>query len=161
MQEKKHLSFSLPWQPWTLFSSSSSSGTFLGSASLSGTGHVAALRKSGCWSIQELAQWAPHHPHPQLWMASSALALGLLWGLGSVNGDSINKQPLSLGASESRSVVSDSLRPHGLYSPWNSPGQDTGVGSIFLLQGIFLTQGSNRGSPALQVNSFPAATREA
>ena len=24
-------------------------------------------------------------------------------------------------------VVSDSLRPHGLYSPWNSPGQNTGV----------------------------------
>ena len=33
------------------------------------------------------------------------------------------------------SVVSDSLRPHGLYSPWNSPGQNTGVGSLSLLQG--------------------------
>ena len=42
--------------------------------------------------------------------------------------------------SESRSVVSDPLRPHGLYSPWNSPGQNTGVGSLPLLQGIFLTQ---------------------
>ena len=31
------------------------------------------------------------------------------------------------------SVMSDSLRPHGLYSPWNSPGQDTGVGSLSLL----------------------------
>ena len=29
--------------------------------------------------------------------------------------------------------------------PWNSPGQNTGVGSLSLLQGIFLTQGSNRG----------------
>ena len=29
--------------------------------------------------------------------------------------------------SESRSVVSDSLQPHRLYSPWNSPGQDPGV----------------------------------
>ena len=29
------------------------------------------------------------------------------------------------------------------YSPWNSPGQNTGVGSLFLLQGIFPTQGSN------------------
>ena len=38
--------------------------------------------------------------------------------------------------------MSDSLRPHGLYSPWNSPGQNTGVGSLFLLQGIFPTQGS-------------------
>ena len=37
--------------------------------------------------------------------------------------------------SESCSVVSDSLRPHGLYSPWNSPGQNTGVGNLFLLQG--------------------------
>ena len=50
-----------------------------------------------------------------------------------------------MSESESHSVVSDSLRPHGLYSPWNSPGQNTGVGSLFLLQGIFLTQGSNWG----------------
>ena len=41
--------------------------------------------------------------------------------------------------------MSDSLRPHGLYSPWNSPGQNTGVGSLSLLQGIFPTQGSNPG----------------
>ena len=36
---------------------------------------------------------------------------------------------------------------HGLYSPGNSPGQNTGVGSFFLLQGIFPTQGSNPGLP--------------
>ena len=47
--------------------------------------------------------------------------------------------------SERRSIVSDSLRPHGLYSPWNSSGQNTGMGRHFLLQGIFLTQGSNPG----------------
>ena len=47
--------------------------------------------------------------------------------------------------SESHSVVSDSLQPHGLYSPWNSPGQNTGVGSLSFLQGIFPTQGSNPG----------------
>ena len=35
--------------------------------------------------------------------------------------------------SESHSVVSDSLRPQGLYYPWNSPGQDTWVGSLSLL----------------------------
>ena len=35
--------------------------------------------------------------------------------------------------------------PHGLYSPWNSPGQNTGVGSLSLLQGIFPTQGLNPG----------------
>ena len=49
--------------------------------------------------------------------------------------------------SESRSDVSDSLRPHGLYSPWNSPDQNTGVGSLFLPQGIFPTQELNPGLP--------------
>ena len=47
--------------------------------------------------------------------------------------------------------MSHSLRPHGLYSPCNSPGQNTGVGSLSLLQGIFPTQ-----SPALQADSLPA-----
>ena len=47
--------------------------------------------------------------------------------------------------SESRSVMSDSLWPHGLYSPWNSPGQNTGVGSLSPFQGTFPTQGSNWG----------------
>ena len=47
--------------------------------------------------------------------------------------------------SESRSVVSDSLPPHRLYSPWNSPGHNTGVGSLSLLQKIFPTQKSNPG----------------
>ena len=37
------------------------------------------------------------------------------------------------------------LQPHGLYSPWNSLGRNTGVGSLSLLQGIFPTQGSNPG----------------
>ena len=36
------------------------------------------------------------------------------------------------------------MQPHGLYSPWNSLGQNTGVGSLSLLQGIFPTQESNR-----------------
>ena len=34
---------------------------------------------------------------------------------------------------------------HGLYSPWNSPGQNTGVGSLSLLQRIFPTQELNWG----------------
>ena len=49
--------------------------------------------------------------------------------------------------SESRSVMSDSLQPHGLYSLCNSPDQNTEVGSLFLLQGIFPTQGLNPGLP--------------
>ena len=48
---------------------------------------------------------------------------------------------------ESCSVMSDSLWPHGLYSPWNSPGQSTRVGSYSLLQGIFPTQGLNPSLP--------------
>ena len=48
---------------------------------------------------------------------------------------------------ESHSVMSDSLRPHGLYSPWNSPGQNTGVGGLSLLQGIFPNHGLNPGLP--------------
>ena len=39
--------------------------------------------------------------------------------------------------------MSDSLRPHGLHSPWYSPGQNTGVGSLSLLQGTFPTQRLN------------------
>ena len=46
------------------------------------------------------------------------------------------------------SDVSSSLQPYGSYSarllcPWDSPGKSTGVGRRALLQGIFLTQGSN------------------
>ena len=59
----------------------------------------------------------------------------------------------------SRSVVSDSLWPHGQSStrrscPWDFPGKNTGTGYHFLLQVIFPTQGFNPGllaSPALVV----------
>ena len=39
------------------------------------------------------------------------------------------------------------LQPHGLYSPWNSPGLNTGVSSLSFLQGIFPSQGLNSGLP--------------
>ena len=54
---------------------------------------------------------------------------------------------LKIYESESCSVLSDSLQPHGLYTSWNSPGHNTRVGSLFLLQGIFPTQRSNLGIP--------------
>ena len=44
-------------------------------------------------------------------------------------------------------LLCPTLRPHRLYSPWNSPGQNTGVGSCSHLQGIFPIQGSNPGLP--------------
>ena len=58
----------------------------------------------------------------------------------------------SKSESESCSVMSDSLRPHELQPTrllcqWDSPGKNTGVGCHFLLQDIFLTQGSIWGLP--------------
>ena len=60
----------------------------------------------------------------------------------------------------SRSVLSDSLRPHGLYPtrlfrPWNFSGKSTGVGCQFLLQGIFPTQGLNPGLPHCRQTLYP------
>ena len=63
---------------------------------------------------------------------------------------------LSYKWSESCSVVSDSLWPHQLYSPWSFPGQNTGVGSHSLLQGNLLNPGIELRSPTLQVDSLPA-----
>ena len=57
------------------------------------------------------------------------------------------KAPTEMSESESHSVVFHSLRPHGLYSLWNSPGQNTGVGSLSILRRIFPTQGWNPGLP--------------
>ena len=60
--------------------------------------------------------------------------------------------------SESHSVVSNSLQTHGL---WNSPGQNTGLGSLSLLQGIFPTQESNPGLPHCRYTLYQLSHREA
>ena len=65
-------------------------------------------------------------------------------------GDSLHE--IMCCAVPSRSVMSDSLLPHGLWPtrilcPWESPGKNTGVGCHALLQGIFPTQGSNPDLP--------------
>ena len=57
---------------------------------------------------------------------------------------------------ESHSVVSNSLRPHGLYSPWNSVGQNTGVGSLSFLWGNLPNPGIKPRSSTLQPDSLPA-----
>ena len=53
--------------------------------------------------------------------------------------------------SGSHSVMSNFLQPHGLHSPWNSPGQNTGVGSLSFSRGS-----SQSKSPTLQADSLPA-----
>ena len=59
----------------------------------------------------------------------------------------VNLKKLLRVKSECHSIVSNSLWCHGLYTPWNSPGQNIGVGSCSLLQGILPTQESNPGLP--------------
>ena len=56
----------------------------------------------------------------------------------------------------SLSVLSDSLQPHGRYIPWNSPGQNTGVGSLSLPQGNLPNPGIKPRVPPFQVDSLPA-----
>ena len=74
------------------------------------------------WTLNTISQWSLQKSYKEYF-----------------NPSLINKE------SESHSVMSNSLWPHGLYSPWNFPGQNTGVSSLCLLQGIFPTQGSNPG----------------
>ena len=66
------------------------------------------------------------------------------------------KASMILSESESCSVVSGFLKPHGLYSPWNSPGQSTRVGSLSLTAGDLPNPGIEPKSPALQVDSLSA-----
>ena len=52
--------------------------------------------------------------------------------------------------------MSNFLPPHGLYSPWNSPGQNTGVDSLFPSPGDLPNLGIKSSPPALQADSLPA-----
>ena len=70
--------------------------------------------------------------------------LSMLWIHEWINGENRDRKE---SESESCSVVSDSLQSHGLQNRWNSLGQNTGVGSLSLFQGIFPTQGLNPGLP--------------
>ena len=68
---------------------------------------------------------------------------------------------VALSMCVSCSVVSDSLRHHGLWPakllyPWNSPGKNTEVGCHYLLQGIHPDPGIEPMSPALHADSLPS-----
>ena len=61
------------------------------------------------------------------------------------------RSSMSEWVSDSHSVVSDSLRPHGLQHtrhlcPWNSPSKNTGVGCHFLLQKLYTVSKHKTGS---------------
>ena len=62
----------------------------------------------------------------------------------SISVETKSKDSLKVKVTQSCLTLCD---PHGLYSPWNSPGQNPGVGNLSLLQGIFPTQGSNPSLP--------------
>ena len=97
--------------------------------------------------------WSPCSPRnslessPAQFESISSLALGLLYGptLTSIH-DYWKNHSFGYRGCEVKwnLVMSDSLWPCGLYSPWNSLGQNTGVDSLSLLQEIFLMQESTR-----------------
>ena len=94
-------------------------------------------------------------PRDWTWVSCTAGKSFTIWANREALG---NRIILGRGKSVSCSVLSDSLWPHGLQPtrllcPWNSPGQNTGVGSHSLLQGIFPTQDSNS---LQQADSLPA-----
>ena len=62
-----------------------------------------------------------------------------------------NRKNWKMFESESHSVMSDSLRPHGPYSSWNFTNQNTGVGSLSFSRGS-----SQPRSPSSQADSLPA-----
>ena len=75
--------------------------------------------------------------------------------------DTCSSEGMPWQGCESLSVTSDSLRPHGLYSPWNPPGNHNGMGRCSFLQVIFPTQGSNPVSCTAGGFFTSWATREA
>ena len=50
---------------------------------------------------------------------------------------------------------SNSLSPYGLHSPWNSPGQNTGVSEVFPSPRDLPNPGIEPRSPTLQADSLP------
>ena len=90
------------------------------------------------WRVPPRSSFSVYSP---IYNGEMILSLHMLW-LQKVRGFLHNRHE-----KWSHSVVSDSLQPHGLYSVWNFPGQNTGVGSFSLLQGIVPTQGWNPGLP--------------
>ena len=107
-------------------------------------------------SQAKILKWVPFTSPgdlPDLYWQTDSLPLSQQGSLTSYISNLISLKPCFNCEGESHSVVSNSVA-HGPHSPWNSPGQNTGVGSLSLLQGIFPTQGSNPGLPHCRQNQF-------
>ena len=86
--------------------------------------------------------WYQYHRNKSKWWKADWYPLGTflkIWKSKTL------RQKLSYISVKWKSVMSDSLWHHGLFSPWNSPGQNPGLANCFLLQGIIPTQASNPG----------------
>ena len=113
------------------------------------------LTCSIAWSFISTWSWVlPQFPLPINW--SKEMGICLDWSWATIVQWEPSASPWTIpkvkGENVSRSVVSDSLQPHGLQlarllCPWGSPGKNTGVGCHALLQGIFLIQGLNLDLP--------------
>ena len=121
------------------------------------------------WSLEPTLKSKVSHQNVHLWMQNDPCCLArqkkitneqVWWwgGAGDTEPEPGRKNVFtSLSVSKWKSLSRVwLLRPYGLYSPWNSPCQNTGVGSLSLFQGIFPTQGSNPDLPTLQADSLPA-----
>ena len=84
-------------------------------------------------------------PQKSIQMITSSESMTVTLWMSHVSSQAALLQWSKWDESESHSFESDSLQYDGLRSPWISLGQNTGVGSLSLHQGIFLTQGSNPG----------------
>ena len=94
-----------------------------------------------------IKKWSCQQYRPQAWMKTNTQTIKMLgthtWKT-QIRDNTCPVRELLLPKltceGETRSVMSNFLWPHGLYSPWNSPGQNTGVGSQSFLQGNLLTR---------------------
>ena len=136
-----HMSASLPL-PTPSHPSRLSQSTVLSSLHLTANSHWLSILHTAMYFSMLLSQFVPSLPSP-LFPQVCSLCLHLCCCPTNRLIRTIFLD--SMKWTKSCSVMSNSLRPHGLYSPWNSPAQNIGVGSLSLLQVIFPTQGSKSG----------------
>ena len=107
------------------------------------------LKQLGSDNNNQMLQWASHHGLFHLlssFIPQQQSGKGVRSGLNSYRRSWSHNNYRAIGLWKWKLLSRDPWTwPHGLYSPLNSPGQNTGVGSLSLLQGIFPTQGSNPG----------------